>query len=221
MSKAFPVIAGLAAAGGLIYFVGQAAIPGSLRAEQQAQRTLQAITIEPAAGAAAPQALQGSEPEKKGRPEQIVAQRNHYLDASEAALNTEADNLLCARAAYYRDLAEKKQVELGQNPEQYLLDLLAQQNQQLLTTATQTGGFNGSADLQGKGRSLVLDELAIVKALQGMYDGQSKSCISEPYQAGENVNNYLIRAQQYRSNLAQEANKVIDSTKEAQANASQ
>ncbi|MBW4662199.1 MAG: hypothetical protein KME15_26400 [Drouetiella hepatica Uher 2000/2452] len=221
MSKAFPVIAGLAAAGGLIYFVGQAAVPGSLRAEQQAQRTLQAITIEPATGVTVQQVQQDSEPEKKGRPEQIVVQRNAYLDAAIAAYSTESDNLICARAAYYQGVAQQKQTELGQNPEQYLLDLLAQQNQQILTTATQTGGFNGTADLQGKGRSLTLDGLAILKALQGMYAGEAKSCISEPYQAGENVNNYLIRAQQYRSNLAQEANKVIDPTKEAQANASQ
>lgn len=219
MNKVVPVMVGMAAVSAIAYFGSQAAVPGSLRAEQQAQRTLQAITIEPATGATA---AQGSEViDRKGKPEQIVAQRNHYLDAAIASLNTEADNLVCARAAYYRDLAQQKQTELGQNPEQYLLDLLAQQNQELLTTATQTGGFNGTALLQGKGRPLTLDTLAITKALQGMYASEAKSCISEPYQAGENVNNYLIRAQQYRSNLNQEANQAIDKTKEAQANASQ
>ena len=194
---------------GIGYIAIQAITPASLKAEQQAKETLRNIQIVPASAqpSTAPADPQNDDP--KGKPQQVALQRNHYLDAAIAALQAESNNLLCARAAYFRQLADQKQTELGVNPEQFLLDLLTAQNQELLTTATQTGGFSGTAELQSTGRHLTLDTLAISEALQGMYDGQSKSCLSEPYQAGENINNYLIRAQQYRAAVAQQVNQTI------------
>ena len=89
-------------------------------------------------------------------------QRNAYLGAAIAALHTQSDKLVCARAAFFQQLANQKQTELGVTPKQFLIDLLSAKNQELLTTAAQTGGFSGTADLQEKGRSLTLDALAPV-----------------------------------------------------------
>jgi hypothetical protein len=209
MSKVVPVVLGLSVLGGCVYFAAQASVPASLRVEQQAQATIQKIQLTPEQ-AVSPQSPQASPDEQVSgdKPEQLVVQRNAYLDSTIAALKTQNDKLVCARAAFFQQLAMQRQTELGVAPEQYLIDLLAAKNQELLTTATQTGGFNGTAELQATGRFLTLDALAIAQALQNNYQGQSPTCISEPFQAGENAQNYLIRAQQYRAKVRAETDSV-------------
>jgi hypothetical protein len=203
MSKILPVAMLLGLGGSVAYFGAQAFIPASLRVEQQAQATIQKIQLTPAQPqpAAPPPDKTPAQQVAQNKPEQIVVQRNAYLGAAIAALKTQSDKLICARAAFFQQLATQKQTELGVTPEQFLIDLLSAKNQELLTTAAQTGGFSGTANLQEKGRSLTLDALAIAQALQNNYEGQAPTCLSEPYQAGENAQNYLIRAQQYRSEI--------------------
>ena len=206
MSKVFiPASLLLAAVGTIIYFGAQATIPASLRAEQQAnkmvEQTLKSASFIPEQAQAASTAPNPQDQVLDGKPEQLAVQRNAYLDATLKALKTQSDKLVCARAAFYQQLANQKQSELGVTPEQFLMDLLSAKNQELLTTATQTGGFSGTAELQEKGRALTLDTLAIAQALQNNYQGQAPTCLSEPYQAGENAQNYLIRAQQYRAKI--------------------
>jgi hypothetical protein len=217
MSKTIPAIAGLVTVGTIGYFATQAMVPASLRVEQQAQATIQKIQLEPdqPAQAAAAPTQAAAEQVASDKPEQLVIQRNAYLDSSITALKAEADKLLCARAAFYQQLATQKQSELGVAPEQFLMDLLSAKNQEMLTTATQTGGFSGAADLQEKGRALILDTQAIAKALQNLNQGQAPTCLAAPFQAGGNVQNYLIRAQQYRAKINEQTQALTEGKQDA------
>jgi hypothetical protein len=217
MSKVLPAVVLLGVGGCILYFGAQAFVPASLRVEQQAQATIQKIQLTPEQTQLTPAApaQTAAEQVSDGKPAQLAVQRNAYLDSTIAALKTQSDKLICARAAFYQQLATQKQTELGVTPEQFLLDLLTAKNQELLTTATQTGGFSGAADLQATGRALTLDTLAIAQALQNNYQGQAPTCLSEPYQAGENAQNYLIRAQQYRSQINAETHAITAGGKDA------
>lgn len=191
---------------GLLGYVSmQALSPASRSAERKASELLKNIQIVPAvAGEAKPK----EEPkEELGNPSQIETQRNHYLGAAIESLQSASNDLICARAAHYRQMALARQRKAGASPEKVLLDELQRQNAELLEVTAKKGGFNGEATSQDQGRSLVGDNLAILKALEGLYNQESRSCVSEPYQATQFVSNYLVRASQHRSALQQQAEK--------------
>lgn len=166
---------------------------------------LKNIELVPSADSGAAQAQPVKNDEPATKPTQIESQRNHYLHAAIESLDSELNKLVCARAAYFQSKALEQQQSIGASPEKWLLDQLQQQNSNLLQTTTELGGFSGDAGSQQAGRTLTIDSLAILQALQQIYSNESKNCISEPYQAGEFVSAYLIRASQHRSALEQQA----------------
>ncbi len=190
-------------AGGSLYAILQSTVPASRSAQEKAAAMLKNIELVPSAAGGAAQAQPVKDDEPATKPTQIEAQRNHYLNAAIESLDGELNKLVCARAAYFQQKAFEQQQSIGASPEKWLLDQLQTQNSNLLSTTTQRGGFSGDADSQQAGRTLTIDTLAIVQALQQLYSNESKNCISEPYQAGEFVSAYLIRASQHRAAIEQ------------------
>ena len=193
------LVAGAIGAGG--YYASQATVPASETAYRNAEATLQKINLSspaPAAISATPTATPPAADQPTTKPDQTVVQRNQYADSAKQALETEVEKLNCARAAQYRKLAEQHQVDTGGSQEAYLLQLLQAKNQELGNTAMQTGGFSGAADLQATGRSLTMDNLAIVQALQNLYQNQAPSCLSDPTNAVVVVSDFNSRANLYR-----------------------
>ena len=191
------LVAGAIGAGG--YYASQATVPASETAYRNAEATLQKINLpSPAPAAAAPAATPAPADQPTTKPDQTVVQRNQYADSAKQALETEVEKLNCARAAQYRKLAEQHQIDTGGSQEAYLLQLLQSKNQELGSTAMQTGGFSGDAALQATGRSLTMDTLAIVQALQNLYQSEAPSCLSDPTNAVVIVSDFNSRANLYR-----------------------
>ena len=226
MNKIIPTVLVLGAIGVGGYYISQATVPASQTAYKNAEATMQKInltgllpsatpTATPAATPATPTATALPVDQPTTKPDQTVVQRNQYADSAKQALETEVEKLNCARAAQYRKLAEQHQIDTGGSQEAYLLQLLQAKNQELGSVAMQTGGFSGDAGLQATGRSLTMDTLAIVQALQNLYQSQAPSCLSDPTNAVVVVSDFNSRANLYRWQDQQRRQESI--TKDQQA----